>query len=887
MTKIQRATAITAGTIVFLLIMASVLVSIFADWFWFTEVGYLFVFKKVLLSMWGLGLTSGIIFFAFILLNITIARKWAPKYRVVFEEPALEKIRQFFTRWGRVSIVGISFLLSLLAGISAANNWDKLLLFLNGKAFNLKDPVFNIDVGYYVFRLPFLKFIYGWIAAMIFVTLIAIVIIHWLEGSIKITSRIERFAPHVKAHVSILLALFFVNIAWGYRLKMFDLLYSSRGAAFGASYADINANLPALYIMIFISAALSVAIIANIWLKGWRLPAIGVAVLVGTSLIAGAIYPVLVQQYRVRPNEIKLERPYIKRNIEFTKTAYGLNKVKKTSFNVQTDLTLADVQSRKATVENIRLWDWRPLKETYQQLQSIRPYYQFNDVDVDRYMLNGKKRQVTLGVRELGEPPDKTWLNEHLVFTHGYGVTMNQANEVTSEGLPNLLIKNLPPASTTNVNVKKPEIYFGENPENYAIVNSTEKELDYPKGDRNVYTRYNGSGGVDINSFAKRAIYSYYFSDVNILLTGAIKEGSRIMYNRNISERVSKIAPFLELDPDPYTVIDKKGRLYWIQDAYTTSSDFPYSRPSGEGYNYIRNSVKVVTDTYNGTVTLYDMGDDPIAKTYDAIFPGILTPFSKMPKDLKDHVRYPQHLFNVQAETYMTYHMDDPKVFYNKEDQWNLPKEKFSGQTQEIEPYYAILELPESKGDFLLITPFTPANKNNMIAWLSANSDPDKYGELFLYQFPKQELVFGPLQVESRIDQDPVISERFTLWGQVGSSVIRGNLLVIPVKNSLIYVEPIYLQSSESQIPELKRVVVAYSDRVAMEPTFEAALAQVFSGQPAEEQVSTQAEKPAEGSLIQQAKDAYNEAIKKQKEGDWKGYGEAIDRLGQILEKLK
>lgn len=886
MTSSQKILSIVLAIALAFFVTATVIVSIFADWLWFSEVGFLFVFKKSLLSMWGLGIGFGFLFFAFIMLNIFIARKWAPKYRVVFEEPALERIRQFFAQWGRWTVIGVSLFVSFLAGITASSQWQELLLFLKSVPFNLKDPVFNIDVGFYVFKLPFLEFLYGWIMVMLMVTLIAVSIVHWLEGSIKITSRIERFAPHVKAHVSILAALISINLAWNYRLSMYGLLYSNRGSAFGASYTDIHANLPVLYALIFLSLTLAVAFIINIWLKDWKVPAAGAFILVATSLLAGTVYPAIVQQYKVKPNEISLERPYIKRNIEFTQKAYGLDKVKKTSFDIKNDLTLSDVESRKATVENIRLWDWRPLRDTFQQLQSIRPYYQFNDVDIDRYMLNGKKSQVTLAVRELGEPPEKTWLNDHLVFTHGYGLTMNKANEVTSEGLPDLIIKNLPPASSTNIKVTKPEVYFGENDDKYAVVNTSEKELNYPKGDRNVYTRYNGTGGVTIDSAVRKAAFAYHFSDVNILLTSSIKKGSRIIYNRNISERTKKIAPFLMMDGDPYAVIDDKGKLFWMQDAYTKSNLFPYSKPSEAGYNYIRNSVKVVTDTYNGTINFYYLGNDPIAKTYNKIFPGIFKPFSKMPIDLKKHIRYPQALFKVQAELFMSYHMEDPKVFYNKEDMWDLPMEKFSGGSQQLEPYYTILELPDSKGDFLLITPFTPANKNNMIAWLSANSEPDKYGELLLYKFPKQELVFGPLQVEARMDQDPNISERFTLWNQSGSRVIRGNLLVIPIKNSLLYVEPIYLESSESQIPELKRVVVAFNDRVAMEPTFDAALQAVFTGapvteKPAKEVTGTQAD------LIKQARDAYNEALKKQKDGDWAGYGKAIDKLGKILEKIK
>ncbi|MFH1737110.1 MAG: UPF0182 family protein, partial [Actinomycetota bacterium] len=716
--------------------------------------------------------------------------------------------------------------------------------------------------------------------------------------------------PHVKAHISSLGAVICVMFALGFRLLQYGLLYSSRGVAFGASYTDVHVELPVYWILAVVSLITAALFLANIYFKSWRLPAIGLGILISALVVIGGIYPAIVQQYQVAPNEIAMEKPYIKRNIQFTRLAYGLDKIKSRPYTVSTDLTAAVVEDNRDTVDNIRLWDWKPVLKTYNQLQAMRLYYDFNDVDIDRYTLGSKYTQVTLAARELNtaQLPDtaKTWLNQHIVYTHGYGVVMNPVNRVSTEGLPDLIVKNIPPRSDV-LAIDRPEIYFGELTNDYVFVDTKTAEFDYPKGDKNQYTSYKGKAGIPL-SFFSRLMFAARFSSLQMFVSSTLTADSKVLFRRNISERTDAIAPFLYYDNDPYIVVapgpggsgsSGKNRLYWIYDAYTTTSMYPYSRPfQSSGLNYIRNSVKVVVDAYDGTTDFYIVDEkDPLAKTYAKIFPKLFKPASAMPASLKKHWRYPEDLFSIQASMYATYHMLDPQVFYNKEDTWQVAKETVSsGTPQAMAPYYMIMRLPgETEAKFRLITPFTPKNKNNMVAWLSAGCDSADYGRLFVYTFGKERLVFGPLQIEARINQDPTISQFLTLVSQRGSTVSKGPLLVIPLGGSLIYVQPLYIQAEQSELPELKRVFVSYGDKVVMTVSFAEALNQLFGvNAPVTTAPSATTGQPAAtggaadvNALIDSAVAHYNKAIEAQKNGDWTTYGLELKLLEDALNKLQ
>jgi uncharacterized membrane protein (UPF0182 family) len=641
--------------------------------------------------------------------------------------------------------------------------------------------------------------------------------------------------------------------------------------------------------------------------------------------------PLLVQQFVVKPNELAKESPYIAYNIDFTRQAYNLNNIKEVDFEVNNSLGSEDIKNHDVTIQNIRVWDERPLLQTYRQIQSIRLYYNFNNVDVDRYLIANQYRQVMLAARELVvdqlPPQAKTWVNRHLIYTHGYGLAMSPVNEVTAEGLPQLMIKDVPPAVDINLKLDRPEIYFGEKTTEYILVKTSTQEFDYPKGDKNVYTNYQGRGGVLINSFMKRMLFAIEFQDPQLLFTRYLTPESRIMFNRRIRSRVTAIAPFLAYDTDPYMVVSG-GRLFWIQDAYTASNMYPYSKRSRTPFrkrelNYIRNSVKVIINAYDGHVAYYMIDtQDPILKTYAKIYPALFKPLDEMPADLKKHLRYPKDLFEIQVQTYAKYHMQDVQVFYNQEDLWEPPDEIYSDNRQMMKPYYIIIKLPhEAKEEFLLMLPYTPSKKDNMIGWLAARSDLPHYGKLLVYKLSKDKLVYGPMQIEARIDQQTDISRELSLWGQRGSRVIRGNLLAIPVSDSFIYVEPIYLEAEQepqreaqsvsaskagqsrqqkpptkarkgitatAALPELKRIILALGNRVAMEEKLDLALSRVLGGKMVdkEEVSSKMPESGAFSDLGEQALQYYNNAKDYLRQGDWAGYGRELEKLENVLKQF-
>jgi uncharacterized membrane protein (UPF0182 family) len=896
-TRLRLWTAIIIAFVLFLLLSFGV--TMYTDWLWFQSVGFSGVY---LTSLWGrvaVFFGAAVPFVVIFAGNVILARWFSTRDELFLGQQRTLDLPIF--GW---LIWVTSFFLGLAVGAAAAPRWLDFLRFFNQMPFDVRDPIFNRDVGFYVFGLPVYHFLQGWLITTLLMTLIGVIVIYFFAQLHNLREGEIIILPHVRLHVSALGAALFAMIAWGHRLAAFDLLYSSRGVAFGASYTDVHAELPALQAMFWLALIIALTLLVNVVLRRLWFPLIGVGVWMIVGLVIISIVPGFMQRYIVEPNELAREAPYIEHNINFTRQAYGLNNVDERDFGQLERLTVGDVQANQATLQNVRLWDYRPLGQTYRQIQEIRLYYGFADLDIDRYWIDGDYRQVILAARELDQSQlqSVTWVNQHLQFTHGYGVVMNPVNEVTPEGLPQLWIKDLPPVSSVPLKIDRPEIYYGELTNNYIFVKTGIEEFDYPRGEDNVYTSYEGDGGVPLNSYVKRLAFTLRLADANILLSQYIDGNSRLMFNRRIQDRVREVAPFLHYDGDPYLVL-MGGKLYWIQDAYTVSDRYPYAESINGQINYIRNSVKVVIDAYNGSLTFYLVDpSDPLVQTYAAIFPGLFTPQEQMPDGLRSHLRYPEDLFTVQATMYQTYHMRDVNVFYNKEDQWNLPSEMFAGQDQPVEPYYVIIRLPGGQQEeFMLIQPFTPATKDNLIAWMAGRSDGEHYGQLVVFRFPKQELIFGPLQIEARIDQNPDISAQLSLWSQRGSQVIRGNLLVIPMERSLLYVEPLYLQAESGQIPELKRVILASGERVVMANTLSEGLVNLFgpeaAGVAAAGGGEPSATPPPGGELApqqsqqvydlaRQAEEHYAAAQEALRAGDWATYGSELDAMQQALQQL-
>ena len=886
--------------IVFLLFVffgSGILVNIYTNWLWFSEVGYLKIYTTFLMTKIWATLGFMAVFFIIVWGNIKIASRTAPKNMEWYDEKTVFlKDTKFSMKQLEKILLVVTLFLSFITGTAAISKVNDILYFLNPSSFGINDPIFHKDIGFYIFKLPIMEFIVGWLFTTLVFSLIGIMVIYISSQAISLLQGKFSMDPNIVRHLSVIFAGFALLKGIQYWFSMYNLLYSSRGVAFGASYTDVHAQLFAYKILLVISILAAIAFIVNIQFKQIKIPLATIGVWLVTAFLLGEVYPGIIQRFAVTPNEIAKEKPYIENNIKFTNKAYGLDKIKEIDFPVRQNLTRDIVNRDAATIHNVRLWDYRPLKDTYRQIQVIRQYYDFLDVDIDRYHIGNEYVQLMLSAREISVPTAaRTWINEHLVYTHGYGLAATRVNAVAPEGLPILLIKDIPPVSPPDLKIDRPEIYFGESQKGYILVKTNQKEFDYPKGNDNVYTTYKGTAGIPLNGF-RRLIFSYLFGDTDLFFTSTITPDSRIVYRRDILQRVKTIAPFLSYDSDPYIVISG-GKLYWILDGYTHTMRYPYSQPYGHRFNYIRNSVKVVLDAYNGTVRFYVINpDDPIIQTWQKIFPGVFQPFEKMPEDLQAHVRYPEDLFTIQADMYSVYHMRDPQTFYNQEDKWTIPNEVFESDKQPVEPYYVIMRLPEeAKEQFLMMVPFAPATKNNMIAWMAAKSDTPEYGDLIVYKFPKDKLIYGPMQIEARIDQDPGISSQLSLWNQKGSKVIRGNLLVIPIDDSILYVEPLYLKSEQSQIPELKRVIVAYNERIAMESTLEDGLNAVFGGKSTpsgEQQVSEQPVKaaPVTRNLRELAKEAsqhFDKAQERLRAGDWSGYGAEMQKMRDILQQME
>lgn len=867
------------------------LLNLWAEYLWFKEVGYQNLFIKTLIAKVSIGTVVFLIvfFLAFLTLHFTLKVKPTLK---VNSENVIELNKEKTSK--KYLIIFPSLLMGLFAGLLASTAlWENILLFLNQVPFGTTDPVFNRDISFYFFNLSLFETIYS--LAILFLIILAglnFVFTFYLQGLGN-----DPFKTVIK-RLGYFAISFFLLLIVGYQLKLANLLYSPSGAAFGASYTDLKVTLPYYYLASLACIISAITIFLGMRKGNVKKTVIGPLFLVFIVLL-GTISQSLVQNFIVNPNEINKEKEYIGRNITMTNQAFGLDKIKQIDFAATDDLSFNDLEEETETVTNIRINDYRPAQTIFNQLQSMRLYYRFLNVDVDRYKINGQSTQVFLSARELDQSSlqeqSQTWINKYLKYTHGYGAVVAPVNKVTPQGQPLLLVQDIPPTSSVpELEIKRPEIYFGQLTNNYIIVNTLEKEFDYPLGNDNAETIYEGKAGISLSGI-NRLLFALNKGSLKMLVSSVITDESKIVLNRNIQKRVQKIAPFLAYDKNPYLVISE-GRLFWIIDAYTLSNKYPYSEPIRtdtrfNGINYIRNSAKVVVDAYNGNTDFYLVDEtDPIVKSYANIFPGLFKSLKEMPEGLKRHLRYPTDLFDIQTTVYQDYHMKNPRVFYNREDAWSIARELYHRDTQLIEPYYINMKLPQSeKLEFLLMRPYTPLKKDNMVAWLAARNDAENYGQLVLFKFPKQKLVYGPMQIESRISGDSDISKELSLWDQRGSSVIRGNLLVIPIKNSILYVEPLYIQADNpNSLPEVKRIIVAYKNNIVMEETLEEALYQIFSER--REQAPKEGKKTTEFSLeflTRQARETFEKARAAAQSGNWAEYGRALQELENLIIQLE
>ena len=885
------------------------LLSMIVDWQWFDSVGYLDFFQTKLSMQIGLWLMFFVLSFGYVFWQIGVAAK-SDSFKWIYIEDHFE-IEMSEESWHSVfkaTHYGLSILPSISFANFASDQWLRGLALLDPVSFDKTDPIFGLDFGFYVFQLPMINFISNWALFIVFITIVITASQHLMRD--VFFGGGEGFTDWARRHLLLQGSFYFVLLSIDWVLERYDVLFSQgQGLVWGAGYADLNARIPSFWIMS--AVALCVAgLLFRLRSNPSRLSAVsGIVGYFFLHAVCVWVWPELIQNFMVTPNEIEYERPYLEHNIETTKWSYALDRIQVKPFEVDEELDWETVQDNPLTINNIRIWDDRPLLTTYGQLQEIRTYYDFYDVDIDRYVLDGELRQVMLSGRELNygnvSSQAQSWINAHFQYTHGYGLTMSPVNQVSQEGQPSLFIKDIPPQSSIDMEVSRPEIYFGELTNQYVVVNSDVEEFDYPKGDENVYTKYQGEQGVSLGSFMQRLLYAWYFGDIEMILSNYMLPESRLLYRRNIVSRVKMLAPYLVFDSDPYMVLSE-GRLVWMIDAYTTTDDIPYSEPyPGRRFNYIRNSVKVIVDAYEGSVDFYVADEsDPLVQFYQSSFPTVFQSMDDFPEDLRSHIRYPEDFFDVQAWMYRAYHMNDVTVFYNKEDMWSLPTELYNGKERRMESYYLIMKLPqEDAAEFVLLLPFVPQGKDNMISWLAARSDGEQYGNLILYQFPKQKMIYGPRQIESRIDQDPEISKQITLWSQSGSAVVRGNLLVIPIEDSLMYVEPLYLQAESSQMPELKRVIVAYENTIIMREDLSTALREVFGadlpstvlesqGTIRQEQdgndvdvLSNGVERSISESVLE-ANRLFESALDAQRQGNWARYGQEVQQLGLLLKQL-
>jgi uncharacterized protein len=905
------------AVLMLVLVFFPAVVNLYADVLWFREVGFLQVFTTEIASRLALFVVGALLAFAVLWGNARFAQR-GPVFQPFLLQGEQSGAAVNMTELVRRVTLPVSLVAAFFVGLAVSGWWMTTLQAMRQVPFGVADPIFGRDISYYVFTLPLVSAILGTLTALTLLSLIFTVAAYWFRRDLVLAPGGQlRVEPTAGRHLAVLGAAFFVLTAITLVVvRVPELLYSQTGPLVGASYADLHATRPGLYL----SAAAAVFAAAVLLVQAWRLSVVrGALLAVGSyalvAILARGAYPTIIQRFVVAPTELTRERPYIQHHIEFSRRAWGLDGVESRELSGRAQITSADIQANATTVENVRLWDREPLLQTFSQLQEIRTYYDFVSVDDDRYWIDGRYRQVLLSARELNPAslPTRTFINEHLTFTHGMGLTMAPVNQTTEEGLPVLFIQDLPPRSNVDLTIERPQIYFGELTNTHVFVNTRQREFDFPAGDVNVFRDYTGSAGIRIGGVFRRSMLAMYFGQMNVLLSGDLKSDSRVIYNRNIVARARKAMPFLTFDADPYIVARANGELVWILDAYTASTRYPYAvRWVEDGTSYMRNSVKVVVDAYHGTVRGYvSDAADPIAGTFQRIFPGILRPMEEMPDDLRAHMRYPRDIYRRQMHLYTIYHMDDPEEFYHREDQWQIPAMQ-GARGQEV-PFMRriIMRLPgETSEEFIYMTPFNPRQKDNLTAWVVVRNDGEHYGQFLEYRFPRQSLVFGPQQVVSRINQDTEISRQLALWDQRGSSVIRGELMVIPIQESLIYVQPIFLRAEGGRIPEMRRVVVAYENRVVMERTLEEGLARIFGGAappaaaadeadeagepadaarpdvPAAREPTREGPAAAAAALGARARQHYERALEAQRAGDWTRYGEEIRRLGEVLREM-
>jgi len=910
--------------IVFLVIIgfsiARAIATFFTNYLWFDSVELNSVWLKILLTKASLVGATSLLAFIFIFTNLRLAVRATPVMDIFESFESQDPLSRFrawtnerflrYRLWGSIG-------LSIFLGAGASQLWEQVLLFLNQKSFGIIDPIFDTDVSSYVFGLPLYRLFVSWGFQLVIFTSLIIVLFFIATGALQLRQgQLPEVSSGAKAHLSVLLAFIAVLKAFAYRLDSMELLYSPRGKVFGASYTDVVAHLPALNLLILISLFGAVLLLVNIKRRGWLLPVTAISLWLAVSIIVGGLVPAAIQRFRVIPDELNKELTYVENHIDYTRLAYGLDTIEEKSFEASPNLTQENLANNQQTVDNIRLWDPTVLAETYSQLQEIRAYYALDEVDVDRYEINGELTQVMVAARELDQTnlPAVGWVNERLQYTHGFGVVFSPANNVASQGQPDFYVKGVPATTTVSeLEIEQPRIYFGESADSieYVVVNSLQEEVDYPlstEGQSVAYTNYSGDGGVGIGSFFKRLGFALRYSELNLLISNQLSDDSKLIMERNIVSRVKKAAPFLYTDNDPYLALIQ-GDLFWIIDMYTVSDKYPYAQPADTrrinensglpmNFNYLRNSVKAVVNAYDGTMNFYVVDSkDPIIQSYQDIFPDLFSPETDMSTDLLDHIRYPEDLFTIQSDMYRDYHMTDPKVFYADEDPWVIPSDSSTtprvatlrGEFTEIGfkpmlPYYLLMSLPgETDLSYLIFQPFNPENRPNMQSFLVADADPENYGQLIDFRLPKGEFVDGPSQVATRINQDPDISQIFTLLDQQGSSVIKGNLFVVPIDQSVLYYQPIYLQGEQNPLPEFKFVVVVFQDKIIMEETLSDAIASIF-GEGAINDSIEESQGESALDILAKATEAFESAQKELQNGNLGRYQTLIDQAQQYVD---
>jgi uncharacterized membrane protein (UPF0182 family) len=929
---------IIAGVILLLILLFSLrgLAGFYTDFLWFDSVGQGSTWRELLSAKVVPALVFTLVFFVIMLTSLLIADRLAPKYRSMGPEDELvERYQQFVAPYqGRIR-VGVALFFALIAGVGVSSQWQEWVLFTHRVDFGVKDPQFNQDIGFYVFQLPFLRFIANWLFAGLVIVLLVTAVAHYLNGGIRFQSPFQRVTPQVKAHLSVILAVMALVKTAQYYLDRFNLDFSQRGVVTGASYTDVKAQLPALNLLIFISIVAAGLFIWNIWRRGWVLPIIAVGLWGFVSIVIGTIYPAGVQKFRVEPNEFQNEQEYIERNIAATRAAFGLGSVENKPFDYQQNLDASVVNQNAASIDNARLWDPNVIQSTYQSLQGLQTFYKIDDVDIDRYTVGDQTRQVVLSAREIsqGELPSQSWVNQHLVYTHGYGIIASPTNVAAQDGNPDFLLSGIPVPKDAPITLNQPDLYFGERQPGYALVDAKQREFDYSRpGRADATTRYKGKDGVELDNPIRRAAFALRFGDINPLISGQVGGGTKVLYVRDIKDRVKKLAPFLDFDADPYPVVSG-GRVTWVLDAYTTTSRYPYAQkvsgPSdtglNHGFNYVRNSVKATVDAYDGTVKFYVIDPkDPLIRSYRQAFPDLFTDFDKMPKDLQGHLRYPEDLFRVQSDVYSRYHVTESRRFYQGSAKWLLSPDPGSGRLtaaqlqaatpqapnpkgatstgNRMRPYYLYINQPgEQEPSFIILQPFVPVSAGNkqtrLVSFMTASSDPRNYGELNAFEMPQGESVLGPVQIDNRIKSTPEVSRNLTLLNQQGSTVIQGSLQLIPVGNSILYIRPFYVQAAgESSYPQFRFVVVAYAGQdPVLASTVNDGLAQLFGQPPAQPlpgggAAPTTPTPPAGGNvqdLLNQAAAKYQQAQDALRQGDLGTYQQLINQVGDLINQAQ